>query len=139
MPYIKNQYRGKINWAIMTIIIDRDLNKSVSDIIVSLDELPKEIFDGALNYACTQILRKLNPIESNAIVASILHHYYMGKPSYVKLKDCIGLLNVMILEFNRRNWGNNRVDNILKYLLQYVTEIYNEYEPQKMAENGDLE
>lgn len=97
------------------------------------------IVDGCLNYVFTQLLRKTETYVAHWVIFGVLKTLFWNKPRYGLLERAIGLLTAMKNEFGRRRLREDALP-IIDVLLHFtITRVYEPYEDNKIAENGDLE
>ena len=103
-------------------------------------DMPASEMDGCLNYVFTQMLRKVeNLTDAKIVIDLVINTLFWMEPKYIKFERIHGLLYCMIDEFKRRSWRRNyRVVRILEHLLEINRYKRDEYEDEKIAQNGDL-
>jgi hypothetical protein len=144
MPYIKKEYRPNLFKRIQEIDSIQDTVSAIIDLANILDNLPinrmpnGNIFDGAINYTCTQLIRH-KPQYAETVINGLISIYFTNKKNlnYVNLKEVGGLFHRMIVEFRRQNWKGIEIVERLEYYVDHM--IANPYEANKEEENGGLE
>lgn len=147
MPFIEKQYRPTIDWYI-TDAQDNKIWESLLGIQKTLEDetvIPKDYFDGALNYAITQLYRKCDIVIAESITFMLLNKYYLAQPRYKKMKDALGLVSAILEAFDSKQLIIP-VENDLESILVSLGRIYDKvstdyirYEKTVRAKNGDLE
>lgn len=151
MPYIKKELRPIFDFAVVLASkqdysyktkeqnVARDL--AVECIEFGVKDMPPEVMDGCLNYALTQIFRKIrNTRYAKIIVRRVISDLFWKEPKYFRYERVDGLLGCMINEYERRAWIRQRkVVKALKELKYLNTTTMQYYENKKIDENGDLE
>jgi hypothetical protein len=142
IPYIKKELRPIFDFA---VYMARKKNghsiKSVAECVeFGVKDMPPEVMDGCLNYAFTQLLRKVDDLKfTQKIIHGVIKHLFWDKPKYFRYERVEGLLNCMIKEYRRRAWRRQRkVVKVLKELLYLHDQEMSYYEIQKECQNGDL-
>lgn len=114
------------------------------EVLSDREKIPQEIFDGALNYTCTQLYRKIDAVSAGTLALMLLNYFYLKDPRYVKIKDATGLLNTIFTLFDAEEVKSlvNDKDEVLESIsmvIVRVAEIYVAYEKVAKQRNGDLE
>jgi len=147
MPFIEKQYRPTIDWYIKDAQ-DNKMWESLLGIQKTLEDetvVPKDIFDGALNYTITQLYRKCDIVIAESLTFMLLNKYYLAQPRYGKLKDALGLISAILEAYDSKQLIipiENDLDTIMKSLGRIYEKIsidYIKYERMVRAKNGDLE
>jgi len=100
---------------------------------------------GCLNYVFTQLIRKLDPLDSHHELTLILMDEFVnpqtkaGKRSYTNFQNVIGMFVAMEDEHLRRLWGTTRTRRVIRKLRGWLMMELQKYEEEKIKENGDLE
>jgi hypothetical protein len=150
VPYIKKNLRPVLDSAVILAQQGKWADAKTRILLGIRDEADSSK-DGCLNYAFTQLFRKMNVEEAETVIHMVIYDVYLVPPKYFKLERLLGLLESMAIEFERRKWhregcrdGEIRTSNenilaIIKRLKRYVVEThYITYEEKKIKENGDL-
>jgi hypothetical protein len=147
MPFIENKFRSYIDWYIK----DAEDGK-VWDALLGLqkalddrNQIPAEIFDGALNYTICQLYRKADITIAESIILMLFNKYFYDQPRYTKLLNAVGTLYSVRYAFRNHLFsvcGINKEDDIvasIDRLLANQQSTYVSYEITKKNKNGDLE
>ena len=137
MPYIKKQLRPPFITAVSFAIVG-SFEECMNIILKEIKNKNESEVDGCLNYVFTLLLKRLDIIDAKIIIQFIIRDVFLSPPRYVYLERAIGLLHCMIDEFERRAWRRDAIP-ALKIILNAVKEVRDDYENQKIEENGDVE
>lgn len=136
MPYIKMELRHPFDMAVSFALTGNALGAKEA-ILLAIKDKDDMAIDGCLNYAFTQLLRKINLGIARDIIRLVSFVVFLNPPRYAYLERAVGLLDCMIDEFKRRGWEKEAIP-ILEELLKQVKEIRDRYEGGKILKNGDL-
>lgn len=146
MPFIEQKYRSSLDWYIR----DAEDGKvwepmlGLQKVLDDEKQIPKEIFDGALNYTICQLYRKANIAIAESIILMLLNKYFFDEPRYTKLKDAVGTLYSVCYAFREKlvETGVTTEDGVcesIDRLISYQKNRYVYYEESKKSKNGDLQ
>jgi hypothetical protein len=150
MPYIKPQLRPMFD----KICVDASylqtrpdlytVTQLQSDFMVAIENLPENKRTGCMNYFFTKTLRFCYNKETSLLLRKIFTRYFFNEQSYSNFERASGFLYRLRHEFKRREWypqGRCIEPDYIKFidfLMTLVDEACDEFEDQKIKENGDV-
>jgi len=147
MSYIEKSARLPYDELITRIFLREGFTLINADELISLlQKLNVETIDGHFNYFLTKSILILNGFHSTidlndfrGFILKVLRAIY--QPKYFNYNRAIGMLNCVILEYERRH--GKRQSFLVRTFIEGIQRAFYEdiglYEEKKIAENGDVE
>jgi len=143
MPYIKEKLRPPFDEVIKAIKQKGMEQYVLVAFDVALEDFKGDkglkVIDGCMNYLFSKLLKyEDNPHVHKEFIKEAIKRVYLSPVRYYNLNRLGGLLHWMIVEFDRRGWGNDDTVPFLKGLQRFYRKTYITYEKKKRKENGDI-
>lgn len=156
MPYIKRELRPMFDTIFIQATYIDKLPQHTEGYIIrmlfnALNEVDIHKQTGCLNYFFTKLLRaQLSDVNDTLSTISCSSHvkinllttatkvYFLTDISYENLERANGFIHRIRKEFIRRNWCNNDIIHILDDLEILIDREAEDFEDQKIRENGDV-
>ena len=139
MPYIKKGLRPIFDSAVILAQKGRIVEAS-EQILLGMKDMEPEVMDGCLNYAFTQMLRKVEDLVTvKIIMVLVINTLFWSQPKYIRFERVEGLLGRMIKEYRRRGWKRQKkVIQSIGSIMGMNDHKTNDYEDKCIERNGDI-